>query len=178
MMDETQEAPRRMARSQDMRLAFEFFILFSRFEYALKKTGGVRFCKEVQVSKGSEAKRATPDWKSFAANIQLAFFEITCEELKLATNYIFENPPKIQTCGAGWEDFKTPFHKKTEGLNWLIEAIKQVRNNLFHGGKYPLQLIDESSRNKVLLEHSMTILRACLNCDNEVKTIFLDGLES
>lgn len=177
-MDDTKEAPRRMARSQDMLLAFEFFILFSRFEYALKKTGVVRFCKGVTVCKGSEVKRATPNWESFAKYIQIPFSEIECEELKVSTSYIFENPPQIQTCDTGWKDFKESLNAENQSVHWLIEAIKQVRNNLFHGGKYPLQLIDESSRDKVLLEHSMTILRACLNCDNEVKAIFLDGLES
>ena len=47
-------------------------------------------------------------------------------------------------------------------LTWLLLMVRTVRNNLFHGGKFPLIPVSEPSRDSTLLHHSITILAACL----------------
>jgi hypothetical protein len=57
-------------------------------------------------------------------------------------------------------------------LRWLLEEIRTVRNNLFHGGKFA----SEPSRDRELLEHSIVILNAVLELDPDVMREFRDGL--
>jgi hypothetical protein len=58
-----------------------------------------------------------------------------------------------------------------------IEEISTVRNNLFHGGKFPLLLVRDSSRDRDLLTHAINILDAALRLDARVHLVFLEGLD-
>jgi hypothetical protein len=62
-------------------------------------------------------------------------------------------------------------------LTWLLLAIRTVRNNLFHGGKFPLIPMPDPSRDRDLLIHSLTILDAMLQLDVNVRTMFFEHLE-
>lgn len=43
-------------------------------------------------------------------------------------------------------------------LNVLIDCIKRVRNNLFHGGKYGCNGFESPQRSLLLIESSIAIL--------------------
>jgi hypothetical protein len=53
-------------------------------------------------------------------------------------------------------------HRLTHGEeHYVLELVKAVRNNLFHGGKYPEEHIEELERNAVLLRAALRILDGC-----------------
>lgn len=41
---------------------------------------------------------------------------------------------------------------------YVIELLKTVRNNLFHGGKYPDGPVEEIARNREILRASLVVL--------------------
>ena len=62
-------------------------------------------------------------------------------------------------------------HQKTgtnRDVDWLLENVKMVRNNLFHGGKH----MEEPARDNTLLESSLIVLAACLRWNSEVKEVY------
>lgn len=126
-------------------LISKFFIIFSRFEYALKSANYI--------------KGINPNWDSFASSINGNFDKERSEELKEAVEYIVNNPPKIQDITEGkliWKD--RVFPKNAPLTLRLSLSIRDIRNNLFHGGKFQGTFQPEISRNYILLEKSIIIL--------------------
>jgi len=154
------EAIRRIADSEDRKLAWEFFVFFSRFEYALK-------CTHPYLKGGPS--NAQPDWDRFASDHDAAFQRREARSVREAIEYFRSHPPRKQVVeegGLGWSDPLA--YASGPELVWLLRAIRTVRNNLFHGGKFPVQYMDDSSRDSVLLQHSLTILNACVSLDPQV----------
>jgi hypothetical protein len=57
-----------------------------------------------------------------------------------------------------WEDIAQHGASDAE---YTLRLLKTVRNNLFHGGKYPDGPIDEIARNREILRAALTILDGC-----------------
>ncbi len=139
--------------------AKEYFIFFSKFEYALKEAG---LFKKEQV-------RAEPDWGEYINSLS----ELSLDDLSVSDDakYLIKNPPKNQIINngkLGW---------KKINLTCLCDAInacKRVRNNLFHGAK-PSNSGNDTERNKKLLKGSMDILKKTLENNESVKGIFDDA---
>lgn len=162
-------AIRRIMGSEDRAIAWHFFVFFSRLEYALKRSG--RFlCK----SSGNEAKAA---WDDFGRHYNFAFDPDASPELKRAVSYFATNPPLKQIVNHGTLSWSEPqeYDHFEPLLKWLLVMVRRVRNNLFHGGKFPLMEMAEPSRDRQLLSHSIAILEAVLSLDNEVEQIFSEG---
>ena len=149
----------------DKDLIFKFFIVFSRFEYALKRA---KYLK-------SNNNRVQPDWDVFALKLNRNLVQETSPEIKDAIDYFKNNPPKQQIVtpngDLGWN-----IVGNTQQLNnkQLLEYIRRVRNNLFHGGKFQDGPVAEPARNEDLLKNSLIILNSCLEIDANVKFFFLD----
>lgn len=47
------------------------------------------------------------------------------------------------------------------GLQTPLLLLRTVRNNLFHGGKYPDGPVDEIPRNKAILGAALAVLEGC-----------------
>jgi len=97
--------------------AIEFFVAFSRCEYALERGGFAR---------GSDAKA---DWDALARQLGPAFFD----SVKPKIPTIIADPPKQQVLEngtLGWQSRASP-----ENTSELLLAVRRLRNNLFHGGK-------------------------------------------
>lgn len=147
-------------------LVLEFFIDFSRFEYALKNANYVK-CRS------PTDNRAEVDWIAFLKDIKDQFVIKGNDKFEKAANYINDKPPKKQifkVCKLDWSNTK-----RQNGMGdaeWYLKLIKQVRNNVFHGGKYPTGEIEEPARNRELLENSLTLLKLFLECSPEVKAKF------
>ena len=123
-------------------LALEFLATFSRLEYALKVTGHLQ-------SNEGEAKA---DWKKFVSKIEYIFKPKNLDDF----NFLFEY--KLEMLGhvgnsIDWIEFNTS--KTKNNLDCVILKIKQIRNNLFHGGKYAPA---ENSEDEKLLKASINIL--------------------
>ena len=110
-----------------------------------------------------KTRNAEPDWHKFAEIIEEPF--ITCKknsELLEAIDCLKSKPPKRQTVESGILKWRTPDKGNKESeIEWLLDLIKIVRNNLFHGGKYP----SEPIRDEELLKSCLIILDRCLDLD-------------
>jgi hypothetical protein len=144
-------------------LIFKFFITFSRFEYALKSAG---FCD------GNE-NSIKPSWDKFANSIRLKFDYFIDENLTNAVEYLISNPPKKQVLDSGILVFKN--RSNLDELN-IVHRLKlnicDIRNNLFHGGKFDGDFEPEISRNYLLLKNALTVLDNWLLLEEDVKHYF------
>lgn len=143
----------------------QFFRVFSRFEYSLKRS---KYAK-------SNHNTVEVDWEKFANTYKQKYSDARKEESEIdAIKYFKENPPKKQILEKGvlsWEQTKSNFESSNE-LGEILVLIRRVRNNLFHGGKYPVSPIPESARDDVLLKNSITIIRMVVKYDSSCNEYF------
>jgi len=148
----------------DQDTVMEFFVVFSRFEFALKRTGYLK----------RHNGKAEPDWRKFETKHKDEFDSEKEPELREAWNYIDKDPPKKQVVVDGELDFevderlkgKSPFEKATL-------AVRTVRNNLFHGGKFPRSgIVDDPARKTTLLKKCTLLIEEMLELDPNVKMEF------
>ena len=159
----------RIAASEDRRLAWHFFVFFSRMEYALKRTS--RYLKNTPV--------AEPNWDRFGADHDERFRQSLLPVTDLAIDYLEANPPRKQIQVDGRMSWSEPrrSEENEKQLTWLLLAIRTVRNNLFHGGKFPLIPMPDPSRDRDILMNSLAILNAVLGLDKDVKSSFFEHLD-
>lgn len=147
-------------------LVMRFFWLFSSFECALKRRGFL---------KADQYGNAQPDWKKFAETISVP---LECnEEFTAARSFLTSGPPQRQVVkngGLGWESQQRK-SGETE-LAFALRMIRTVRNNLFHGGKYPDPdgPIDGVERNNALIEAAIQVLISCIQMREEFHEFFQD----
>jgi hypothetical protein len=157
----------------DGRIVFEFYAVFSRFEYALKRSGFV---------KGDKYKNAVVDWDRFAAEVLDGRHR---NEMSRAftrgKTYLLQTPPDRQVVrpdqSVGWQ--KNPRRSRESDGQYLLRLVRDVRNNLFHGGKYPAASggpVDKAAlRNADLLAASAAVLGGCLAFDVGAKQFFKEA---
>lgn len=149
------------------KLALELFVVFSRFEFALKRSRTY-----AAISNG----RVIPDWDGFAKDLGSKFWdEIFAKEVASA---LISNPPKKQVLLAngelGWKDVSA-----VKNTAELFLAIRQARNNLFHGAKYQhgsssgrVDFVEGSERNDALLAESLAVLTLALTVRPDIHDLF------
>ncbi len=142
-----------------------FFLIFSRFEYALKRSGYVKDGGYLQA-----------DWEKFGDDIIDAFESQKCEQLLEAIDYLNKCPPRRQVLKDNKLSWK-PLTNRNNDIRWLITVVKTVRNNLFHGGKYPSGPITDPSRDEQLIKHSIIVLKHLLYSSEKVKIAYFKSLE-
>lgn len=153
------------------KLLFNFFLYFARFEYALKASGYIRSGQRTK--DGLEI--AFPDWENFANRIKNNFNSNDSQDLKKAVDYVWENPPMTEVIT---EDDKILFVPPVYNYSdfdfvIFIKFIRNIRNNLFHGGKHgDIALPQDTERNEELLKSALLILDACLFLEERVRTEF------
>lgn len=125
--------------------AMQFFVVFSRYEFALKRGGFL---------KGSPGKRAEPDWDSFAEKLGSIFFD-AMRAAPEADIFFSAQPKRLIVVDAKTVDFVKPANIVNGKM--LFEAIRLVRNNLFHGEKPCLR-----ARDKKLLTASLFVLDSAM----------------
>jgi hypothetical protein len=149
-----------METTVDKTLLLEFFLVFSRFEYALKASGLFKR----HPPDPPRLPKAEPDWDTFAVSLRDTFDPNATRELREACLYLQESPPNQQVIigdGVAWETPVRPV-RDTE-IEFLLRMVRCVRNNLFHGGKYNIAMHEDTQRTEMLLRSSLVILDACLN---------------
>lgn len=153
-------------------VVFNFFLMFSRFEYSLKRAEYLK-----------NKKKAEPSWEKFSKDedAKKKFNSLKgkgYEELEQAIKSLYKKPPKVQiqnNFNLGWDE-KSLKEGKFEGC---IDAIKRVRNNLFHGGKFPSPTgsVKDPTRNPELIKYSITVLKYLLSSSPKVKRHYFEPLE-
>jgi len=149
-------------------LIFDFFISFSRFECALKASN--EFAKATD-------RKVEANWDKFANSITNIFNPASDNELKVAVDYILGQPPKIQAMvngQLGWRE--RVFENGVSTPLRLCQHIRDMRNNLFHGGKFNGVYQPEISRNHILLKSAITILNNWLDLSPQVRSCFFEAI--
>ncbi len=143
------------------KLAYDYFIFFAKFEYALKESG---YFKNKAINKPAEA-----DWNDYITSLS----NLSLEELKEKCNkngkYLLNNPPKQQVIKSVEPNILDWKEKRISCLCSAIYACTRVRNNLFHGGKCN---DDYTKRNRKLILGAMNILSITLKHNADVKHYF------
>ncbi len=123
---------------------------FSRFEYALKRAGYI----------GQDGGAAKADWDKFENDLSgLPAGELA--PVLACGEYILQNPPKKQVVkngGLGWENSAPT----ASAIKTLLRYVGRVRNNLFHGGKFPEGPVHDEPRDRDLLSSGRSVLQALL----------------
>lgn len=145
-------------------LALKFFAVFSRFEYALKVIPRFRRPGD------GEAKA---DWLAFAAEVAPHFVPNKDPATSAAFTSLADANLRyfaVVDGEAKWRAFPVP-----EGISdaeKAIRLIRQVRNNLFHGGKYAPDPDSNPDRERRWVESSLAILGKLLTLSNEVQAVY------
>ena len=137
----------------DKDLVLEFFCAFSRFEYALKKAG---------FATGGKT-RVSADWDCFGKTLRALSSEQYAPVLECC-GYLRRQPPKKQVLRGGnlaWSDVTDT---SLSDVEQILIYVRCVRNNLFHGGKFPMPdgPVEGVARNKELVQDSLAVLHAVL----------------
>lgn len=144
----------------DRELVFNFFAVFSRFEFALKRTTGYLAGNE----RGAKA-----NWSEYANAIRGRFSDVPSDEFSEAVAFLTASPPKKQIVADGVIRWRASVKDAGESEEaFVLRLVKTVRNNLFHGGKFPEGPIEDVARNSRLLRASITVLLQCLELSPEV----------
>lgn len=138
------------------KLAADFFVIFSRFEFALKQSG--------QYAIGND-QGVDADWDGFARDLGPAFFQHVND--KGLAPILVGKPPmkqvKLADGSLGWRDMG-----RVKSTADLFLAIRRARNNLIHGAKYHdagdgrPDYVAGSERNEALLGQALAVMDVAL----------------
>jgi len=159
-------------RQEDRDRLFRFLALFARWECSLKRTG---FLKPADKRKGSPAEA---DWNGYADAIAVTVAGLAGAEWTRARGYLLSHPPKRQVVQGGavcWAD--NPRRPSESDVRYLFRIVKDVRNNVFHGGKYPNPNgpVAELARDRLLVDAATVVLESCAELDDRVTRLFLEA---
>lgn len=156
-MDQTQ------AVCIESELLLEFFLTFSRAEFALKNSGFVT---------GGEDS-VSPYWDRFGTALKDQFKKNKTKELEAAVEYIMLNPPMKQVLRDGnlmWEA-NLPNDGKSD-IEVLFVLVRRIRNNLFHGAKHNLGVFEDTERTTRLLKSALLIVQEGVSVLPHVKATY------
>lgn len=156
--------------------ALLLFTAFARFEYSLKRSG--------YVTGSGRTKTCVADWDTFASDNEDSFSHAHADGLKDAKAYFDERPPHKQVFLDGKMKWKKTERSGEGDLLWYSILVRRVRNNLFHGEKTNAFLRvgvnepeePEPSRNLLLLRHTLVMLEAFIECNENVKQWFHESM--
>ncbi|WP_104041654.1 hypothetical protein [Vibrio hyugaensis] len=140
-------------------LVYKFFLQFSRLEFALKESGFVT---------SGQRNSAQPDWNAFIEKYESNY------QLDKIEAELMGNPPLKQEFKAGkvtWEKFDFP--PKASELKNLVFALKTMRNNLFHGGKFGHKSWDDPDRIEFVLSKGLHCITNFSKLDSDLQAHYL-----
>jgi len=139
----------------DRNLALKFFLVFSWFESQLSQQNYL------------DPKFNYPrvDWARYGNDYDEQFDETKTENIRQAVTYIRGEPPKVQRRRNEFFEWEVNNHPdaRTE-LGRLLLWVRDVRNNFFHGGKFPFR----PERDAELLKSCLIILQECIHVNQGV----------
>jgi hypothetical protein len=132
-------------------LTLEFLGTFARFEYALKRAGYAQ----------GDDKRVSADWDTFAKDIAL-LDPATLTPLLHCCPYLQDHPPKKQILVGSGLQWALRERGSGSAVVELLLDVRTVRNNVFHGGKFPDGPVDEPLRDRQLVADCMAVFASLL----------------
>ncbi len=151
---------------EDRERLFGFLALFARWECALKSTGYAR----------TNGQFAMPDWDRFARDNEGAVGALADGNFVAARTFLLASPPRKQVLNNGtveWRD--NPRRQNETNAGYLFRVVKDVRNNLFHGGKFVTGIEPELARDRALVDHATRLLESAASIDQRVLAILEQG---
>jgi hypothetical protein len=149
----------------DTEALLDFFVMFSRFEYSLKRANCLN----------PKKRHAAADWKAFGQTIERAFQPDASPMLAESVHYLLTQPPQtLVQCERElrWEDNARRANECD--IQYLLRLVSQVRNNLFHGGKYSVGPVDDVGRDTTLVNACIVVLEYCLTLNTNVRSFFYE----
>lgn len=148
------------------KLAMDFFVVFSRFECALKRSGKYAI---------GDTERVDPDWDGFARDLGTNFLnDVVAQEI---APVLVGKPPKKQVKlldgTLGWKEMGA-----VNNTADLFLAIRRTRNNLVHGAKYQdsgaghADFVEGSERDDALLDQSLAVMALALKLRPDIHHFF------
>ncbi|MER8674593.1 hypothetical protein [Mesorhizobium sp. M0037] len=149
--------------------AFEFFVVYARYEYAAKVARYV-YKPPLQGKKLPELKINLQD---VADNIKDKFHIAIQNDRALsdAVAYYQQFPPKGQVWNGAGPDWADIEYNDTFPCI-LLRRLAQARNNLFHGGKGWKGDQQTWDRDNLLISHGLIILEAVIKSDEALSGDF------
>ena len=133
-------------------LVLRFFVAFSRFEYAMKAAGWAR---------AGRGDAAEADWNRVVRQLKQAD-QAERDRVLGRAGLLLSAPPRKQVFRNKTLSWREP-GRSGDDLQRLIDGLKRVRNNLFHGGKYSPHGTYLSNRATQLIEAAHAVLEALLD---------------
>ena len=152
---------------EDRKRLFGFLALFARWECALKSTGYAR---------PGHFQHALADWDRFATDHEGAVAALADAEFVAARTFLLASPPKQQVLNNGtveWRD--NPRRPNESDSSYLFRVVRDVRNNLFHGGKFVTGPEPELARDRALVDHATRLLESAASIDQRVLAVLEQG---
>lgn len=149
--------------AEDRERVFLFLASFSRWECALKHNGFARAGIHGQ---------AEPDWTAFAIAHEAQVAAVNDASFVTARNALLAAPPRRQELVGGQLQWRPNPRRATEtDAAYLFRVIKDVRNNLFHGGKFAGAPAPDLERDRELIDHATAILERASDLHMGIKAI-------
>lgn len=152
---------------QRRRLISKFFMEFMAFDYA---------CKILGCYKERDGKITGIMWgkvKQRFNNDEFLSLDLNREEAD-AKQYYLKKPPKTLMSDFSW---KSLVKNNANDIEFLIDCLVQVRNNLFHGSKCQMAG-EEWIRNEELLKYGITLIGILQKLDPDISVKIEEALSS
>jgi hypothetical protein len=133
-------------------LTVEFLGAFARFEYALKRAGYV----------DGDEKRVNADWDEFGRDLAMLGADVLAPVVG-SCPYLVSHPPKKQVLDGGQLVWKARGPSGGSAVEEILLSLRTVRNNVFHGGKFPDGPVAEPLRDEQLIGDCLALLYALLS---------------
>ena len=133
-------------------LTIDFLGTFARFEYALKRAGYVT----------GDEKHASADWDRFAREVASAKPGLLAP-IVASGPYLQSHPPMKQVLEHGKLIWKPRGASGGSAIEENLLSVRTVRNNVFHGGKFPEGPVAEPLRDERLIRDCLGVLYALLS---------------
>jgi len=150
--------------NEDRERVFRFFALVSRWECALKRS---------DFAKRGSRDQAEPDWNKFADSVETNLDGLNEAKYTSNRDFLLKHPPDRQCLEHGRIEWQcNPRREKETDGRYLFRVIRDVRNNLFHGGKYQSGPAEELARDRELLDSAIAVLEECINLNAQIRKVF------
>ena len=147
-------------------LTLEFLATFARFEFALKKAGYAQ----------GDNSSVSPAWDSFANDVARLDAASLAPVLN-ACQYLQQHPPKKQVLDHGTLRWVARQGTTGSTIGDVLLSVRTVRNNVFHGGKFPDGMITDPLRDEQLIRECLSVLNGLLELPlpKNVANVFNEG---
>ena len=153
-------------QAEDRERVFRFLALFARSECALKCTGFVHAGRYGQ---------AEANWEEYADRVSESVAALSDATFVAAREALLNPPPMRQHLEGNrirWRP--NPRRPDETDTLYLLRVVRDVRNNLFHGGKYQDGPVEELARDRRLIDNATAVLEACVELEPRVRAAFED----